>query len=267
VTTRRDSRVTKLFNVPVSVDCWRNLAEPIRRSVLILADHPFQPHLSLTSWPSDLGAQRPGVPRCQRGPDIPERRSEKKRQAADPRVRRQREPRRDGHGDCDSQCRQANRRRQKHVSSKHVLPPPREVPDQGAVSAWQDCGPAWVNLRQVAKLPHRDETATVRRQEGLTKARSGKQSLQSWVAAARQNREKFRKILKIHDKIKGSTGLERCGAVTMRVSRSGGGAGAAIWHKAGGPVRPVTPDVTEDCLSFVMPRQQSAQVAAIEDSN
>jgi hypothetical protein len=250
------------LTVHVSFGIWRNLADTSRCTAPDLADSSGILALRQTVVTSGLRPQQcDGLRRlgCTDGRDCG---GAQERQAAENRVDRQSEPGRRGQGKRRHHRHQPNNRRDENHSSQHVLQPPREEHCQGAGSAWQDCGRAWVNLRQVELRESRCWVDTERRPEGLVVTSIPHMHEQSLVARRRldggggaQWPERRR------------PGSRNSAAGDGCVGRGHGALDAAIWRKINAVIWHRGPDVTEERLSFVMPQQHGVRGTEIGDGS
>jgi hypothetical protein len=209
-----------------------------------------------------LRVEDPGVSRWLRGADVPHGGSDQKRQAANHRVDRQGDPGRGRHHERSGRGNDTNLRGYDNHSCKHVPQPPREEHLQRASVAWQDCGRALVNLRQVESWMRRCGAATVWEKPRLTLASKPVIVNQSGVAISAGSSKIGGNPLKKRNLVSGPCGRNRSEpSMKARVGiRHGRGAARLRWPCARDWLR--NPDVTEECLSFVMPQQQSARVLA-----
>ena len=231
----------------------------------VFADCQFKLSLRLTRMPLKHWPQELGVPRQIRRADAAEGSCQNKCQTADDSVSHQRDHGRGRKDDHRGRSHRSNRCGHENHSCEHVRPPLRMLPVQTAGPAWQDCGRAWVNLRQVVWRARRGETDT----GGVLKAAAfGKPVLggaQPSVVAQVSFRRKIgspligngflQSLARVRS---GVIGLSEVLSVTMQIA-------AAIWRKPGAGVWPGITDVIEDCLSFVIPEQHGTSVAGCED--
>ena len=253
--------------MPVSFGAWRNLADGMYPNQSRFA-HPqsLPPVLSGTSSlglrPHERGARR-GLG----GTDAPERGHEEERQTAGGRVEGQCNPDRSGEGKRSRRRRQTNRCGQENQSCKHVPQPPREVPHQVARLAWQDCGRVRVNVRRLINHCGRCDTATVCRTAPTISAGNGPGVTQSRIEWPGMRCVCLRNILKRMDYFEMAVWVGEGCAARHRQSLCRDRGLAALWRKRVAFPGLRNQDVTEECLSFVMPQQHGTPVAAYRDRN
>lgn len=263
---RRDRTVTDEVTVWVLSNTWQNLADMLAVSGGKPADGsglplPEPSRLCLGLLPHQRAARRrPG------GAEIHDRRHEQQGQAAADRIEGERDPHRNRQGKGCGHHQQPHQPGHHDQSSEHVLQPPREEQDQRARPAWQDYGRLWENLR----LPERArlQGCTTRKVigRGIVAGRFSRIAFQPLIAAAPPLWISRRNDLKNNEKNAGFGSPDPSrrwwsGRVAAQRGRD-----AAIWHKTGGPESQRTPEVTDDCLSFVIPEQQGARVETGEDN-
>lgn len=262
---RRDRRVIKLSRVCISDNAWQLLAEtahPAGEKTVNVCGRLSPAERNRTS--GFLVKDR-GRPLARPAAEAAQHCQRQEAEAAHRGVKQQSHPgwyRQNEGAGCDQK---ANHGGQDNLTCEHVLQPPREEHLQRASIAWQEYGRPWVNLRRVNRDAVGRKRALQPTSPSATTGSILPGSAQLRVANRRRCQRCIRKYMMANNKIQASGP-----AISPAICREAWvGMGltppAAIWHKPGRPEMRHTPEVTDDCLSFVIPDQQGARVAAIED--
>lgn len=200
-----------------------------------------------------------------RGAEVQKCRQHQERQAADNRVERQRHQGGKRQGEGSARDHQANQGRRQDQTREHVHFPPHTkntvsvVVVHGKIKAAfgriyvaisRNTGAAPGGFRAVCRLTLACGTFKVDQPGGDFRMRLGRDR------ANPLKRNEFRRFASA-----GGGDLNTPAAVDGPGSR----ATAALWRKHSLPDVPCTPELTDVCLSFVMPEQQAARAAACED--
>jgi hypothetical protein len=244
------------LKVLVSFGAWRKLADVFPQKLFKCAYPAFTGGMAA----SGLRSERPKIVLWLHRAHAPDRRRQEQRQTAHGRIGSQSDPGRRRQDQRNCRGDNAEFRGYEYHSSKHLPKPPRERLGQIERHAWQDCGRAWVNLRQVVFQLVRCKVTAESAKTGIGPAEEPLQVSQSRVAKRRWKAGSNNKVLK--------NGQFRDIWSTLTVRRPGlTVAGCRANHQQANwscrchiANRVWSMDVTEDCLSFVMPQQQGAGV-------
>ncbi len=262
---RRDGTVIDFERMCDSSNTWRNLADFPIGVCSQSAEKAGYPLPCVTRSNSGLLAQERSGLRSVRTAMGHDRRHDQQRQAASRRVKSNCHPGRNRQCEGPTRRHQPNHRRHQNHSSKHVLQPLREEQDQRARPAWQECGRPWENLRRPLRGFRRCNATTMRGDAAATRSGCGwdvRQPLDVWPGLALQGSGN---ALKDMGNCMGSVVGAWCRRDGSCCLWAGSSLDAAIWRETGGLDWPRTPEVTDDCLSFVIRDQQGAHVAVCED--
>lgn len=244
---------------------WRNLADISHPGTANFADLRCAVVLFNSFRRSGLLANHRGRLRDLAGTKAADGCQHQQGEAADDRIEQQRHPDRHRHRNRATRGHKANHRGYQYQTCEHFLQPPREEHHQRASVAWQDCGRPWENLRRI----------------NLTVGRLG------WRWGTGIDLVTLRRLPRTKEQRKVARRLRGCGVDSRPLKTKGNMSdcamdvrspvlllawdwlrrhqAAAIWHKTGIPESLHTPELTDDCLSFVIPDQQGARVASFED--
>lgn len=157
--------VIQFSGAPGLCRIWRNLAEHSVSMVRIPADtvtRPGKRQMRQCLAVGVVGRQSVGGRGCGAA-DVPQGGGHQKRQAADRRVGREGNPERKREGDGQSHDDHSDYGRNKNEACDHFVQPPREVYEEDARSAWQQCGRALVKVRLEARFRGEFGSAMMRR--------------------------------------------------------------------------------------------------------
>lgn len=259
---RRDGTVINLLRVCVSGNVWRILADQSTSTIRAVAIDGAASTVCVTR--SSLLAQQRGRLKRVAGTAASDGGERQQAEAADNRVKDQCQAGR--HRECDRTAhgQKANHCGNENQTSEHVLQPPREGHHQFASHAWQDCGRPWVNLRRINRLVGSGAARENRAFHELTIGCMLVNHTQPEIAHGFRPFHRQCKYMKNNQ----NTAAVSQSAVPMslRVSRVFRAlpSHAAIWHKSGAGESRHTPELTDPCLSFVIPDQQGARVTVFE---
>lgn len=244
---------------------WRNLAEVHCRADRSLADTPGRTVSRVLDLCSGLLADKRAGTGVTFRAEADQGGQCEQRQAAGHRVKHDRNPGRGRKRNCTGRDGYPDCRRHQDQSRKHLLQLQRERLDQVASIAWQECGCVWEILSSEIR-PERMFDTTARRwvaRNNPSFNRNG--AVQPVVEGCIRTSESHGKTLKSQYFFAGLAASDRdldgAGGVRNRCGRRS----VAIWHRPDGQDSPCNPALTDDCLSFVIPEQQGAGVAAIRD--
>ena len=259
---RRDRRVIDPLAVCVSDNVWRNLADLLQLAGVDSADRRRRRFASAPR--SSLGVEHRGLGGLGRA-EVEHRRQHQKGQAAGAGVDGQRQPGRSRERKGGSRGQQADQCRHQDQTSEHVFDPHRRRMQSGCWSPVARLRPPLgesTSLFPVSRVEQRGGSA---RERGLTCACIVSERVQPEEDRGLWCGEKFFKILKRKGIVVRMKDAARRSEAGFRSDGRGRRAVAAVWHKSGGREVPCTPELTDVCLSFVMPEQQAARAHACED--
>lgn len=259
---RRDGTVINLSRVCVSDNVWRISADRLVSKICSFATDGAASTVRVPR--SSLLAQQRGRLKRVAGTAASDGGERQQAEAAHNRVKHQRQAGR--HRECNRTAhgQKANHCGNDNQTSEHVLQPPREGHRQFASHAWQDCGRPWVNLRRINRLVGSGEARGNGAFHELTIGCMLVNHTQPEIA---HGFRPFHLQCKYMKNNQNTATVSQCaGPMNSRVSRAFRAlpSHAAIWHKSGAGESRHTPELTDPCLSFVIPDQQGARVTVFE---
>lgn len=259
---RRDGTVINLLRVCDSDNVWRFLADRSTSTIRAVATDRAASTVCVPR--SSLLAHHRGRLKRAAGTAASDGGERQQAEAADNRVKDQRQAGR--HRECNRTAhgQKANHCGNENQTSEHVLQPPREGHRQFASHAWQDCGRPWVNLRRINRVAGSGEALGNGEFHELTIGCVLVDYKQPEIV---HGRKPFHHQFKYMKNNQNSAAVSQsAGPMSARVSRAFRAlpSHAAIWHKSGAGESRHTPELTDPCLSFVIPDQQGARVTVFE---
>jgi hypothetical protein len=245
-------------NVRYLFDIWRFLAEYRLQDVTISADMRTLDKRSVRR--SNLAVQvlaAHSIAGCAGVvPDVPQRGAEQERQTADRRISGKRDPGRHGKRNRRPNHNHPNHRRQQHKPCQHFPQPPRETEVKDARDAWQECGRVLVKVRRTIEKLRNSVEETMRGISEKSSSGGAVWKMQPRVEVEADPAEVIRNHMNKLYFLDSLAWAANPAAGSDDAQLGAPGTAAAKWRNFGGLIRHTVREVHEECLSFVIPRQQ-----------